>query len=586
MTAESAAPKANLRWMLDFMSPYRWQAAAALFFGMLAGATVALEPYIIGLIVDNISQGVDMGVIIRDIGILLGLVVITAGATLGQWRFSGMVAYGVLRDIRARLFANMVTLDNDFYEHYPTGDLISRMFSDTNWVWRLLALAFNRAGGALAGLVLTVIILGTISPALTLVVFVVIAVGTAFQIRAGLVLTELLERVQDQEGNLSALVQDAVSGIQTVKSFGRERELNAAFKEENLEFRRRWLYFKRRNEPVGMLPQMVIHLTAGVIVIVGGVLTLNNQITLGNFTQFLLYLTLINLVLLRLGTTYQRYMQTRGALRRLTPLLQPTAIADREEPRPLPEARGDIVFENAGLKAGDRWILRNIDLIIPGGSVVALVGPTGSGMTTLVNLIARVTDVDEGRILIGGRDIRDLKLADLRRSVAYVPQTTFLFSQPLHENVRMGKPELSEPELAAAVRISRLGKDLVQMPDGLDTLVGEKGVMLSGGQKQRVAIARAVAHDPDILVLDDALSSVDTNTAAQILQELRDVLKTRTSIIIAHRIATVKDADYVIVMEDGQIVEQGTHDDLAEAGGLYASMVERELNEEAIIYGD
>jgi ATP-binding cassette subfamily B protein len=213
--------------------------------------------------------------------------------------------------------------------------------------------------------------------------------------------------------------------------------------------------------------------------------------------------------------------------------------------------------------------------------VVGLVGPTGCGKTLLVNLISRVSDPDEGSVYLDGVDLRHLHLDDVRRAVAYVPQSTFLFSQPLHENVRMGKPDLSEEELQRAIHIARVSNDLPQLPHGLETLVGEKGVMLSGGQKQRVAIARAIAHDPAILVLDDALSSVDTRTAAEILGDLRQVLRTRTSIIIAHRVATVKDADLIVVMEGGRIVEQGSHAHLIARQGIYARMVERELDEEA-----
>jgi ATP-binding cassette subfamily B multidrug efflux pump len=281
-----------------------------------------------------------------------------------------------------------------------------------------------------------------------------------------------------------------------------------------------------------------------------------------------------------IGTTYQRYVQTQGALKRLTPLLQEPNIKDEPDAVALKDCQGEIVFENVGLMEDGKWLIRNVNLTIPSGSVVGLVGPTGSGKSILVNLLSRVTDVDEGRVTIDGIDVRDIKLKSLRSAVAYVPQQTFLFSQPLHENVRMGNAAISDVDLDRALMISRVSNDLPQMPDGLNTLVGEKGVMLSGGQKQRVAIARAIARNPSIMVLDDALSSVDTQTAAEILSSLRGVLNTRTSIIIAQRMATVKDADFIVVMNYGEIVERGKHAELIELGGLYASMVEREAQQE------
>ena len=570
-----------MRWLGRYIARHRKAAIGSVLSGIVGGASAAAEPFLVGVIIDHVEQGAPPEVLLQDVGLIIVFAIITVAAFFGQRTYSGEIAYAVNYDVRHDLFDNMLTLDQSFYQHYPTGDLISRMYTDVDAIWRLLALGFNRAGSAITTLIVTFVLLASIHVPLTLVVFVLLTITTALQMQVGLRLAPMFESGQEQAGTLSAHVHDSVSGIQTIKTFGREQGASAKFAEENREYRRRWLFFKRRNEPVGMLPNAIAEATTGVVVLFGGILTVNGALSLGNFAQFFIYLAMIGTVLLQIGTTYQRLQQTRGALNRLTPLLQQSEIRSEPHAKPLPNPRGEIEYDHVSVRdeSGD-WMLRDITLKIPSGSVVAFVGPTGCGKTLMVNLLARVLDPDEGRVLVDGVDVRDVHLEDLREAIAYVPQSTFLFSQPLHQNVRMGSPDLSEQDLQRALHISRVSNDLPQLPRGLDTLVGEKGVMLSGGQKQRVAIARAIIREPAILVLDDALSSVDTQTAADILGDLRQVLKSRTSLIIAHRIATVKDADLIVVVENGRIVETGTHASLTAENGLYAHMVERELSGE------
>ena len=541
-------------------------------------------PFLIGVIIDHIRLGFRPNQMIGDILLLFGLAIVSVIAFYGQRIYSGQVAYAASFDIRHDLYENLLTLEQGFYQKHPVGDLISRMYSDLDLIWRLLLIGFNVGGSAFVGVVVAFVLLATINVPLTLMVFAVLIVSTALQIRTGMALAPMFEKIQEQAGTLSALVQDSTSGIQTIKTFGREQGVIDQFYKENREYRRRWLYFRRRNEPVGMIPNMISQFVAGIVVLYGGVLTLNGTMTIGNFAQFLIFLGMISNVLLQLGTIYQRYQQTRGGLFRVTTLLQGATIKNAENAVPLKSPRGDIAFEHVSVEANGKWLLHDVSLNIAAGSTVAIVGATGCGKTVLVNLLARVFDPTEGRILVDGHDVRALDLKDLRQAIAYVPQSTFLFSDTLRENVRMSKPDLTDEELQRALHISRVSNDLPQLPHGLETMVGEKGVMLSGGQKQRVAIARAVVRDPAILVLDDALSSVDTHTAADILEGLRHVLRSRTSLIIAHRIATVKDADRIIVMSEGRIAEQGTHNELIAKGGLYAHMVERELKQEDKAY--
>ncbi len=571
----------DLQWLLQRVMKHRRAVVRSLVYGLLAGVTTAAEPYLIGHLINRVGLGAGMDEIMGFVGAIVAFALVNIFAFNELRNYSGEVAYSVDYDLRRSLFDNLLTLDQDFYKRYSSGDLISRMHNDMMVIWRLNALGFLRTATAIFMLLATFILLGLVNLPLTLMVFIILCGSTALQVWAGMALAPISERVQDQAGVLAGFVQDAVSGIQTIKTTGREDSIAAKYYAENELYRDKWIHFRRRNEPVGMIPNGVSELTAAVVVMLGGVMAINGQMSLGDFTSFLLYLGIISTWLLNLGTVYQRWQQAKASLNRLAPLTQPTKIASKPEPVELEAVRGEVIFEHVSLTLDDTEVVRDVSLKIKAGEVVAVVGPTGCGKTQLVNLLARVNDPTAGRVLIDGVDVRDIDLEDVRQAVAYVPQSTFLFSKELRENVIMGRDEVTEDELTEAVKISRLSNDLSQLPKKLETMVGERGVMLSGGQKQRVAIARAIVRNPAILVLDDALSSVDTHTAAEILSGLRRVLKARTSIIIAHRVATVKGADRIIVMNEGRVVEQGTHEQLMASGGFYTKLVEREMAIEA-----
>lgn len=568
----------DLRWLMVRVMKHRKAAIGALFYGVVAGVTTALEPLLIGALIDRIGRGTTMDDIWRFIGAIVGLAVVNIFAYNELRKYSGEVAYSVDYDLRRAAFDNMVALDQGFYKRYSSGDLISRMHNDMMVIWRLNALGFLRTGTAVFMLLSTFILLGLTNFWLTVLVFIVLMGSTALQVRAGMALAPISEEVQDQAGVLAGFVQDTVSGIQTIKTTGTEASFARQYAAENERYRDKWLRFRRRNEPVGMIPNGVSEFTSAVVVMLGGAMAIGGQMTVGEFTSFLLYLAFVSTWLLNLGTVYQRWQQAKASLNRLAPLMQPTVVESKADAVPMREVKREIRFEGVGLELDGATVLDGVDLTIRAGEVVAIVGATGSGKTQLVNLLARVCDPSRGRVSIDGVDVRDMVLEDVRWLVSYVPQSTFLFSQTLRENILMGVTEADEASLLEAVEISKLSNDLPRLPKGLETMVGERGVMLSGGQKQRVAIARAIIRDPSILVLDDALSSVDTHTAADILAGLRQVLKTRTSILIAHRVATVKDADRIIVMDGGRIVEEGTHETLMKTGGFYAKLAEREMD--------
>jgi ATP-binding cassette subfamily B protein len=327
------------------------------------------------------------------------------------------------------------------------------------------------------------------------------------------------------------------------------------------------------------LPSLVVRIAATLILGVGGAMIISGSLTLGEYVQFIIYLSLLSSAAQQLSQAYERLQQGSAAAGRIGEvLLRRPDIADAPDAITIP-LQGALRFERVGVRVQGRWVLREIDVAAPAGTTLGVVGATGAGKSTLLSLVGRVRDPDEGRITIDGHDIRALKLDALRRAVAFVPQETLLFGMALRENITLGLADIADERVHAAAHTARLTNDLAQLPQGLATLVGERGATLSGGQKQRAAIARGIVRDPQVLLLDDALASVDTQTAAEIIAELGAARASRTCLIVSQRLAAVRDADQIIVLDEGRIVERGTHQSLLRLGGRYAAMYRRELQQ-------
>ncbi len=323
----------------------------------------------------------------------------------------------------------------------------------------------------------------------------------------------------------------------------------------------------------------MVRIAATLVLAIGGVLIIQGQLTVGEYVQFIVYLGLLSNAAKQLSRALERLQQGSAAAGRIGEvLLRRPNIADR--PAAIaPHIEGHLHFENVGVRSEGRWMLRNIDLDIPDGATLGIVGATGAGKSSLLSLIGRMRDPDEGRVVLDGHDVRDLKLSALRKAIGYVPQETLLFGMSLRDNITFGLENTPDEHVEAAMRTARLTNDLAQLPQGLGTTVGERGTTLSGGQKQRTAIARALVRDPQILLLDDSLASVDTHTAAEILAELKSARRDRTTLIVSQRLASVRDADQIVVLDAGRIIERGTHGELLQQNGRYAAMYRRELRE-------
>ena len=563
--------------------PYIRQRRSIIALGMVIAALSAgfstIPPYLLGRAVDDLrAAGVQLDRLMWYGWLILGAALCDGLFKFGMRQLIGGSAYQIEYWLRNDLFKQFARLDQGFYSANHTGDLMARATNDLSAVRQMLGPGITSIVSSGLTFVIVAVLMLRVDMTLGLIALLLLPMITISFVFLGKRLRERFGEVQDQFGKLSTRAQENFSGIRTIKAYAQEDAELAYFGEANREYQRLNLRYVILSSLLWPLMTLLLSLTVALVLLIGGRAVASGTITLGQFVQFNAYLALLTWPMIALGWTVTLVQQGSASMARITEVLHRIpAIRSEPTPHAPTEVKGQIEFRDVGLRYGDTWILRHISFEVPQGSTTAIVGATGAGKTTLVNMIGRVIEPNEGQVLVDGVDVRDWPLDRLRAGIGYVPQDTFLFSVPLRDNVTWGKPDASEAEIDDAVLVSQLINDLPQFPNGLDTMLGERGVTLSGGQKQRAAIARAVLRDPAILILDDAMSSVDTHTAAEILRNLRRVMEDRTSLIIAQRIATVKDADQILVLHDGQIVERGTHLELVRQNGRYAAMYRREL---------
>jgi ATP-binding cassette subfamily B protein len=393
------------------------------------------------------------------------------------------------------------------------------------------------------------------------------------------------EKIQDFFSQITARAQENFTGVRVVRAYAQEDAEIAAFRELNRQYAERNLSLVRIDALMRPLMQFLIGMGFVLIIWAGVPAAIRGEITVGQFTVFNMYLFRLIWPLIALGYVVNLYQRGTASLKRMNAILAvPSTIADSRDVKPQPPIAGEIEFRNLTFRyhSNDEPVLHDVNLRVPAGQTVAFVGRTGSGKSTLVNLISRVVEAPEDTVFVDGISVRDYPLAQLRSSIGYVPQETFLFSDTLAENIAFGVDQAARSQIEWAAEVAGLTEDVEGFPAGFETLVGERGLTLSGGQKQRTAIARANLREPKILILDDALSSVDTYTEEKILGKLRGVMRGRTSLIVSHRISTVRDADLICVLDEGRLIERGTHDELLALGGEYSALYERQLLEEEL----
>ena len=533
--------------------------------------------------------------------VIKGLLSFTA-----RWKLIG-VSRDIEFDIRNDLLKRLLLLEPEFYVRNRTGELMSRATNDLNAVRMVLGPGIMYSATTIVTMIFAIAVMIALSPSLTLWVLLpapVVAVAVWF---FGRTIHDLYEKIQAALATLTARVQENLSGVRIVRAYAQEEAEKKAFDEPNLEYVSRNIKLIRTWSMFMPSLQALIGTTFLIVLWQGGHQLLRGQISLGALISFNAYLTLLVWPMIALGWVTNIFQRGAASMGRLNYILtakpsiddsHATVAADRK-PQGEIEFRaltfsypttlsGDLVkvktngSGNGSAKNGSHPVLRDIDLKIPAGSTLAIVGPTGSGKTTLAALIARLWEAPDGQLYLDQKRLREWPLASLRSSIGFVPQDTYLFGETLGGNIAFGLPELKEELVQEAASIANLESDVNEFPKRYETMVGERGITLSGGQKQRTAIARAVVRDPRILILDDALSSVDTQTEERILSRLKTIMAGRTTILISHRTSTVRDADQIVVLLDGRIAERGTHDELLATGGYYADLYHKQLLEEEL----
>lgn len=579
-----------LRSLLPYFRPYRRGVALGLLLVIVANIFTVASPYVLKVAIDSLVTDPRSDIIVRYALILVGIALLGGIARYGMRELLNGISRRMETDIRDDLFDHLMRLPPEFFDRWRTGDLMSRATNDVQAVRMVAGPAIMYTVNTVAVAVLALGLMIFIDPRLTLLAMIPMVLLPPAVFAFGKRIYQRFERIQAQFSELSSFVQENLAGARIVKAYAREESqarhfqaLNEEYKTRNLALARVWGAFH---------PTLIFLTGIGTVVVLwsGGGQVIRGAITVGDFVAFSFYLTQLMWPMIALGWVTNLFQRGAASMGRLNELfeLAPT-ISDPASPVPLTSVRGQIEFEDVTFRypGTDVPVLDGVSFRVEPGQTVAIVGATASGKSTLARLIPRLYDPAEGTVRVDGIDVRTVPLASLRDSIAFVPQEPFLFSMRLRRNIELqydrGEAGAAIPDaLGRALDIAQLRETLGVLPDGIDTHLGERGINLSGGQKQRATLARAIYRDAPILILDDALSAVDAETETAILGGLREYMAGRTSLIISHRVSAVRDADLILVLRRGRVVERGVHDDLIKAGGVYARLLERQLLAEGL----
>jgi ATP-binding cassette subfamily B protein len=567
----------KVRGLIELLAPYKWR-VLAMFLSLVAATAAALAPAPLAKLA--IDQGInrhDAGALDVIVGLFLLSAVVYAVASWAQTYLVGWVGQRALQDLRIRLFTHLQRLSIGFYSRNRTGVIISRITNDVEALDQLVEdglATLIQSGLTLIGVVVILFVLDPHLALLTFLVLPFLAVG-AFVFR--IASADAYRLTRERIAAITGYLQETLSGIRVVRAFGQERAHIQRFRELNDENRAANMTTVKLNAAYFPAVELLSALVTVEILVIGGIEAINGHTSTGVVFAFIAALNNFFDPIQNLSQLYTTYQSGMAALDKIFDLLDERPdLADAPDATPLPAIRGEIRFDDvsfqygrtSGAEDGD-YALREVDLVIPPGQTVALVGETGAGKSTFAKLVSRFYDPTSGAVLVDGRDLRTITAESLRSQMGIVPQEGFLFSGTIRENIAFGRPDATDEEIQAAARAVGADTFIEELDDGYGSQIGERGVQLSAGQRQLVAFARALVADPRILVLDEATSNVDVHTESLIEQGLRRLVAGRTAIVIAHRLSTIRHAGRILVLEHGQVVEDGTHDELLEAQGRY-----------------
>ncbi len=560
-----------------YIRRHRWTALLGILLVFASVAITVSVPFITQVAVDTIRSG-DFTIpqLLGYSGLYLLAAAVAGLAALFMRRVLLSLSHQIEFEIRRDVFDHLTQLDHEFYSRERTGDLMTKMTSDLSSVREFVGQGLLQGARTTLGFTMAFGVMFTINAQMAWVMLILLPCISLLFFALLSLIRARYEASQEQFSIISNFAQENFGGVRTVKGFGIEQRQEGLFGKLNEEYIDRKMSLSRVERPLWPMMTFLFSLGVVLLLLVGGRQVIDGHMTIGQFVQFTQYLFILQWPMLALGWTVNLFQRGRASWKRIQSITE-TRPSIRDDDRTDASAQpdgGGIRFEDVGLVMGDTRVLEGINLEIPDGATIGITGPTGSGKTLLAWLIPRIIEPRAGRVLVDGHDVRTVPLERLRRHIGVAPQEPFLFSDTLANNIALGLPETNEEKIVWAADIAQLSPDVDYFPGGYETVLGERGVTLSGGQRQRTAISRAIAKKPPILILDDVFSAIDTQTEANILQRLRPVLEKRTSILISHRVSTLRHADFIVVLENGHITQKGSHDELVRQPGYYRDLDE------------